>query len=228
MATPQNREISMKGKPVSTLILLFALLSLPLTAAAVDKIKVLALFPGKAMVEVDGTRRFLRQGQPSPEGVLLISATSKEAVIEVDGRQERYGLGSQFGGSFAKRQMAEVKIVRDASGAFITTGSINGRLTNMMVDTGATLIAMSEPEARRLGIQYRLHGERTAVRTASGTAAAYYVTLDRVQVGEIILRQVKAVVVDGTSPRTVLLGMSFLKRLEMENRGELLMLRRQF
>ncbi|MES9897435.1 MAG: TIGR02281 family clan AA aspartic protease [Sedimenticola sp.] len=218
----------MKGKPVSTLLLLFALLSLPVIATAVDKIKVMALFPGKAMVEIDGTRRFLRQGQPSPEGVLLVSATAKEAVIEVDGRQERYGLGSQFGGSFAKRQVAEVKIVRNASGAFITTGSINGRLTEMVVDTGATLVAMSETEARRLGIQYRLHGERTMVQTASGTAAAHYVTLDKVQVGEISLQQVKAVVVAGTSPKTVLLGMSFLKRLDMENSGELLMLRRQF
>ncbi|MES9885039.1 MAG: TIGR02281 family clan AA aspartic protease [Sedimenticola sp.] len=218
----------MNGKLVSTLTLLLALLSLSSTVVAIDTIKVVALFPGKAMVEVDGTRRFLRQGESSPEGVLLISATPKEALIEVDGQQERYGLGSQFGGSFTKRQMAEVQIVRDSSGAFITTGSINGRLTEMMVDTGATLIAMSETEARRLGIQYRLHGERTAVQTASGTAAAHYVTLDRVQLGAISLREVKAVVVDGTSPTTVLLGMSFLKRLEIENRGKLMMIRKRF
>ncbi len=218
----------MKGRPVTALILLFLSLSHPVTAVAVDKIKVLALFPGKAMVEVDGSRRFLRQGEPSPEGVLLISATPEEALIEVDGRRERYGLGSQFGGSFAKRKVTEVKIVRDSSGSFITTGSINGRLTEMMVDTGATLVAMSETEARRLGIQYRLHGERTAVQTASGTAAAHYVTLDKVQVGEIILQQVEGVVVDGGSPRTVLLGMSFLKRLEIENSSNLLMIRQKF
>ena len=46
----------------------------PLLASAVEQIRVLALFPNKAMVSVDGTNRLLRQGKPTPEGVLLISA----------------------------------------------------------------------------------------------------------------------------------------------------------
>lgn len=218
----------MTGKRILMLLVLLVLGSAAVSVMAARSIKVMALFSGKAMVEVDGVRRFLRQGERSEEGVLLISATAREAVIEADGEENSYGLGSQFGGTFAKREITEVQIARSSSGSFITTGSINGRLTRMMVDTGATLIAMSETEAKRLGIQYRLDGEKTAVHTASGQAGAYALTLDKVQVGEVVLNQVEAVVVEGGSPQMVLLGMSFLKRLEIENRGEMLVIRQKF
>ena len=67
-----------------------ALLLMLLTAEtswAVDQITVEALFPGRAMVSVDGQRRLLKLNKPSPEGLLLISADSKEAVIELDGER---------------------------------------------------------------------------------------------------------------------------------------------
>lgn len=198
------------------------------TAMAVERVRVMALFADKAMLQIDGKQRLLRAGQRSPEGVLLVSADARGAVIEVNGKRESYALGSQVGGHFARRQMAEVKIWADKRGAYYTTGSINGRLVDMLVDTGATTIAMSEVEARRLGIPYRVHGEKTAVRTASGVARAYAVTLDRVQVGELALQQVKAVVVEGNSPHRVLLGMSFLSRVKMEQKGSLMVLQRKF
>lgn len=200
----------------------------PVTAMAVDKVRVVALFKNKAMVEIDGKRHFLKVGDTSPEGVQLISANTDEAVIKVNGRQDTYGLGSQYGGNFAKREAAEVKIWRDTNGAFNTVGSINGRMTDMMVDTGATIIAMSEVEAKRLGIQYRLKGKRSGVSTASGFAEAYALVLDKVQVGEIALQNVQAVVIKGNAPRRVLLGMSFLKRVEMSNQGDMLLLRSKY
>ena len=49
--------------------------------------------------------------------------------------------------------------------------------------------------------------------------------LDRVRVGEIELHQVEAVVLEGSLPQQVLLGMSFLKRIRMENQGTMLLLR---
>ncbi len=87
---------------------------------------------------------------------------------------------------------------------------------------------MSEVEAKRLGIPYRIRGEKTGVRTASGFAKAYAVTLDQVQVGELVLQQVEAVVVEGNSPHRVLLGMSFLSRVKMEHKGTLMVLQSKF
>jgi aspartyl protease family protein len=196
-------------------------------AIAVERIKVMALFSDKAMVEIDGTQRFLRAGERSPEGVMLISANSHEAVIEVEGRREQYQLGASYGGNFARTKKREVRISRNRQGAFVTPGSINGRSTEMLVDTGATSVAMSEVEAKRLGIPYRLNGKKSGVHTASGFANAYQITLAKIQVGDIQVTNVDSVVIKGSSPQHVLLGMSFLKRVKMDVEGSVLILSNQ-
>lgn len=203
---------------------MLTLLAASSAAMAVERVKVMALFPGKAMVEIDGTQRFLRVGERSPEGVLLISADPHGAAIEVNGRRDKYQLGASYGGNFAKSEKREVRITRNSQGAFVTLGSINGRSTDMLVDTGATSVAMSEVHAKRLGIPYRISGKKSGVHTASGFANAYQITLARVQVGEIELTNVDGVVIKGDSPREVLLGMSFLKRVKMDVEGSVLVL----
>ena len=208
------------------IVLSAALLLLAASSAvgAVERVKVMALFPDKAMVEIDGTRRFLRAGERSPEGVVLISADPHGAVIEVNGRRDNYQLGASYGGNFAESEKREVRITRNSQGAFVTLGSINGRSTDMLVDTGATSVAMSELHAKRLGIPYRISGKKSGVHTASGFANAYQITLGRVQVGEIEITNVEAVVIKGSSSREVLLGMSFLKRVKMDLEGSVLVL----
>ncbi|MCW8921314.1 MAG: TIGR02281 family clan AA aspartic protease [Sedimenticola sp.] len=218
---------SLQSKSIFALFMLIAIVaSSPLLA--VDKIRVMALFHDKAMVQIDGKQRLLKAGEKSPEGVLLVSANANEAILEINGERGSYGLGSQVGGHFAVREMVEVRIQGDERGSYNTTGSINGRMTDMLVDTGATIVAMSQVEAKRLGIAYRIEGEKSFVRTASGTARAYSVVLDRVQVGGLSLNQVDAVVIEGNSPHKVLLGMSFLGRVNMEQRGTLMVLQQKF
>jgi len=190
--------------------------------------RVLALFNGKAMLQINGTNHLLREGQEGPHGLILISADAKKAVIEVDGRRGEYRLGRHSGGAFAEPQDREVKIWQDSSGGYLTTGSINGRNTEMLVDTGATLVALSSVEATRLGIAFRRKDKKTNVQTASGVANAYRVTLARVRVGDIELSNVNGVVLEGGSPRHVLLGMSFLNRVEMNHQGNMLLLRSKF
>ena len=210
-----------------------AALSLMVCMAAVNleaavQFRVLALFNGKAMLEIDGMNHLLREGQEGPGGLLLVFADAKKAVIEVDGRRDEYRLGSHAGGTFAEPQDREVKIWQDSSGGYLTTGSINGRNADMLVDTGATQVALSETEAKRLGIAFRRRDKKTRVQTASGVANAYRVTLARVRVGAIELSNVTGVVVEGDSPRRVLLGMSFLNRVEMNHQGNMLLLRSRF
>ena len=198
------------------------------TAWAVEQITVEALFPGRAMVNVDGQRRLLKLNKPSPEGLLLISADSKQAVIELDGERRTYLLGSHVTTDYSRPAQVSAKIWRDDTGSYTTVGTINGRTVNFLVDTGASAVAMHTGDARRLGIQYKLEGNPMYVSTANGTAPAYEVTLDRVQVGDITLNQVRGFVIDSPGSGRVLLGMSFLGRVKIEDQGTVLMLHRKF
>jgi aspartyl protease family protein len=187
-----------------------------------------ALFTDKAMVNIDGVRRLLKLDKPSPEGVRLISASSKEAVLEVDGERRTYPLGGHITTRFSKPEVVTAKVWRDQAGAYTTVGTINGRTVSFMVDTGATAVAMHANQAKRLGIPYRLEGKPIYVNTAGGTAAAYDITLDRVQVGDITLSNVRGFVVDSDGPAQVLLGMSFLNQVKMEDQGSVLLLEKRF
>lgn len=212
----------------SRTVLLAVLLTAATTTLAVTKVSVVGLFKDTAIVIIDGTRRLLRSGDVSPEGVRLISASSSEAVLEIDGEQKRFGLGGQIGGSFAKPELATVRIWPTPNRMYAVLGSINGYPVDFIVDTGATLVSMSAREARRLGIDYRVVGTPGRSSTASGMAAIYVVNLDRVRVGDIVLRNVQAAVHDGDFPPSALLGMSFLGRLNMHQDGPVLELQQKF
>jgi aspartyl protease family protein len=197
-------------------------------AAAVEQLTVEALFPGQAVVRVDGKRRLLKLNKPSPEGLVLISADSREAVIEVDGERRSYPLGSHVSTHYSEPEQTSAKIWRDQSGAYTTVGSINGRTVNFLVDTGATAVAMSSVDARRLGLTYKLKGNPIYVNTANGRVPSYEVVLDRVQVGAIVLRNVRGFVMENGGSGRILLGMSFLNRVKMEDQGTVLLLHRKF
>lgn len=199
----------------------------PLPAAAAE-ITVLGLFPDMAVVEIDGERRTLRAGQTSPEGVRLIEADSETATLEVDGERLSLGLGSP---SVTTRFETSRPVARiwPTGGMYRTEGSINRQPVKFLVDTGATWVAMDPAHAERLGIDYRSIGKVSSANTASGLVRVYEVVLDRVRVGGIELRGVKAAVIDNAAARdTILLGMSFLERVEMQRQGEVLQLRRKY
>lgn len=193
-----------------------------------ERIDVVGLFKGKALVTIDGQQRLLRAGETSPEGVKLLSASSKQAVLEIDGEQRTFGLDQGIGSSFQGPEQPSVRIWPTPDRMYLSVGSINGFPVDFVVDTGATLISMNSNEARRLGIDYRMVGEKGMSSTASGMSKIYIVQLDRVRLGEIELRNVKGAVHEGNYPSVVLLGMSFLSRLEMRHEGEMLELRRKF
>ena len=212
--------------PVKKALLLALLLS-PVPGGAVDSIRILGLFSGKVVVQLDGRQRLLRAGQTSPEGVTLVSANAREAVLEIDGKRGTYTLGSHISSSYAAPDGREflVQIWPDATGMYTVVGSINGFPVRFLVDTGATAIAMNAAEAKRLGIDYRVVGTPGMASTASGVVKSYGVVLDRVKVGDIQMRNVRAGVIDGSHPRQVLLGMTFLGRVEMARQGQMLELK---
>ncbi|MBI2381600.1 MAG: TIGR02281 family clan AA aspartic protease [Gammaproteobacteria bacterium] len=201
--------------------LISALLAAP--ALAVERIAVLGLFKDMAVVKIDGHTRKLRLGQESPEGVRLLRADATSVLLWIDGREQEFRLGQDVHGQFSAPSRQKVQIARGIDGMYQSVGSINGQTVNFLVDTGATSVAMNEATARRLGLDYRVEGRPMAVGTASGTARAWRVVLERVKLGGIELRQVEAAVVAGPGPGDdVLLGMSFLGRLYLKDTGQLL------
>lgn len=189
------------------------LLCLAHTSAALD-IRVKMLSNGSALLQIDGQQRFLRNGARSPEGVLLVSADSEQAIIEWDGQRRALKLNRDISSGYSAPQKTETRIASSHGGHYVTPGLINGRPVQFMVDTGATSIAMNYLEAERLDIDYRA-GVPVVVSTANGRAKAFRVVLGRVSVGGIEVNQVEAVVSTSTSPEVILLGNSYLGKVDM-------------
>ncbi|WP_126456150.1 retropepsin-like aspartic protease family protein [Sulfuriflexus mobilis] len=209
-------------------LVVFALLfGLSANALAIDII-VMGLFRNKAIVKIDGKQHILKPGKASPEGVLLIASDSNGAVLEFEGSRNTYVLGSHISTRFKRDKQPSVSIFRNERGMFTTVGSINGFPVNFLVDTGASSVAMNRKEADRLGIDYRLHGTPIGISTASGFERGWRVRLDQVQVGDVELRNVEGTVIDAVSSSGVLLGMSFLGRLEMNNSNEAMKLKKKY
>lgn len=190
-------------------------------AAAVDSISLQALFKDKAIFIIDGARRVLAKGEVSKEGVRLIATdtVAEQAEIEINGKREVVKLGTVMAG-FQPTKQASVTLWACSGGHFHADGTINGLPVRFLVDTGATMIALSSDEARRLGIDYRSRGRPGYASTAGGVVRTYSLTLEKVEVGPILLYNVEAGVIEGPFPCEPLLGMSFLGRLDMKREGE--------
>lgn len=190
-------------------------------------IQVLALFKNAAVLKINGNQQMLRTGERSTGGVLLKSATSVSATIEFEGKTSTLLLSKEVSSSFAEPTETSVSIQLNNRGQYVTTGSINNRPVRFLVDTGASIVVFNSKLADELGLQYRDSPEVQAT-TASGTVASYHVVLDVVQVGNIRLHRVDAAVLVGDFPIDVLLGMTFLRRVALQERAGVLMLTAKF
>jgi len=189
---------------------------------------VVGLFPGKAVVRIDGERLVLSQGETSPQGVTLLEADSERAVFETDGQRREYQLGTHIGANYAAPGPGKKhRIYRSSRQMFETGGFINGTSVHFLVDTGASSVAMNAGHARNIGVNYR-SGRRIGVSTANGVTSGYQVKLDRVKVGDIELTNVDAVVLEGASPPVILLGLSFLDRLHWSKADTVIELERKY
>ena len=97
-------------------------------------------------------------------------------------------------------------------GHYWVDATVDGRHMRMMVDTGASLVAITPEDAHRLGIAVRPEQYNRRLRTANGDARAARVVLPSLSVGGVKLNNVEAMVVEGGLPHS-LLGMSYLSRL---------------
>jgi aspartyl protease family protein len=196
----------------------------PVLAADVN---VVGLFPGKAVVSINGAApRTLREGQKTEEGVTLLSSERDSATFDIDGKKRVLKMGQVYTAP-ASASAPSVTLSADSRGHFFVNGQVNGASVRFLVDTGATWVSLSGADARRLAIDYH-KGEPRLMSTANGVAAAYKVLLDSVRVGDVTVSNVEAVVMDGAGPGIALLGMSFLNRMEMRRTGETMLLIRKY
>lgn len=191
------------------------------------KIVVVGLFNGHAVIEVDQQQHLLKEGETTPEGVTLISANSRKAVLKVDGVEHDYLLADHIGSHYALPVEQPVVHLWPTKGMYMVTGNISGYSVDFIVDTGASAIVINKATAQRLGLDY-YKSSVIGVRTASGIEMAYEVTLDWVQIGDIKLYNVAGIVMDGDEPERALLGMTFLGQLDIQHNGQRMELKKKF
>ena len=185
------------------------------------EIKVSALFKGSALLEISGKQQLLKTGSTSPEGVTVIAADSKKVIVSYQGVEKELNLSRQIGALFMSPSKAEVQLLSGAGGL------INGRQVRMLVDTGATSVAMSERQASLLGIRYQ-QGVAAVVNTAGGNVNAWHVNLDSVGVGSVVVNQFAAAVLEGDFPEVILLGKSFLDKVDLDREQGVRLIRSRF
>ena len=196
------------------------------TAVSATTVRVIALFTDKAFLEVDGQQKVVSKGETF-SGVFLQSASGRGAVVVIEGETMNHKLNQAIAGNFKKREKISLRIVPNAQGMYFTRGSINGKSTNFLVDTGATNVALSGRKANSLNIDFK-KGVRGQVQTAAGVVQAWNIKLASVEVGGIELNNITATVIEGAHPAQVLLGNSFLRHTRMEQAGSVLEITKRF
>jgi aspartyl protease family protein len=197
-------------------------------AAANAPVEAVGLFKDRAMIRVLGVEHYLVVGQTSPEGAVLVASDAQRAVVRYKNETYQLTLSDRVGGTFAPPSNATLSIAPDQIGQYRAQGSINGRPIDFLVDTGASLVAISERSAKALGIEYAMSTERAPVVTAQGQVDSYLVDLETLTIGGIQTHHVRAAVIPGNYPLEVLLGMSFLHKVKMEQQAGVLVLRQLY
>lgn len=116
---------------------------------------------------------------------------------------------------------APILLRQNRKGHYVAPGFINSHPVTFLLDTGATELSIPEPLAREIGLP---QGRPMQVHTANGTAQVYRTQLHKVQLGHIAIQDIGGHINPHMDGDTVLLGMSFLKHLELrqfENQLEL-------
>lgn len=183
----------------------------------------------KALLVVDGSAPKALAAGESHRGVKVVAVRADQVTVEVGGKRQSIDLGGapvSIGGGGGGSGGTQIVLTATSGGHFVTSGSINGRATQFMVDTGATSVAMSADEARRMGINYE-QGEPGQGSTANGLIPIWRVVLKSVRIQDVEVHGVEAVVVPSGMPH-VLLGNSFLTRFQMKRENDMLTLTRRF
>ncbi|MGD0187927.1 MAG: TIGR02281 family clan AA aspartic protease [Roseiarcus sp.] len=122
--------------------------------------------------------------------------------------------------------LREASIPADAGGQFHANASIEGQDVDVLIDTGASMVALTADTAARLGVAVDPSAPKVQANTANGVSLVSPVVLRQVRLGSIDMNDVEAVVMPPGTGTANLLGASFLKRLaSVEQRDGVLVLK---
>ena len=124
--------------------------------------------------------------------------------------------------SYNADKIAEVKLLQNRYGHYVANGKINDKNVTFLLDTGATQISIPESVAKRLQLEKGYPGE---VVTANGTVTVYSTELNTVTLGAITLHHLRGHINPYMEGEEILLGMNFMKHLEIIQRNRELLLR---
>ena len=181
-----------------TAALLSALLLAPLSAHA-QSVALGGILGTKALLIVNNSApRGVGAGE-SHQGVKVVSVGKDEAMVEIAGTRRTLHLGEAPVSVGSKSGGRRVVLIADSRGHFVNSGTINGRIMQFMVDTGASTVAIGRPDADRMGLNYQ-GGQPVRMNTANGVAQGWRMKLDSVRIGDVEVFGVEAIVTPQSMP----------------------------
>jgi len=196
-------------------------------AAGAQTVSMSGRLGDKALLMIDGSPRTVAVGS-TVQGVKLVSVSGDAAVVELAGKRVTVPLGGaqvNLGGPASDGGGSRVVLTAGSGGHFVAAGAINGRAVEFMVDTGASLVSISQADADRIGLKY-LDGQRGMARTANGPVPVHRVMLTSVRLGDVQVYSVEALVIPAQMPY-ILLGNSFLTRFQMKRENDVMTLEKR-
>jgi aspartyl protease family protein len=198
-------------------------------AAPAQTVALQGMLGQQALLIVDGAPPKGVAPGASWRGVKVVSTSGDQAVVEIGGQRQTLRVGeapASVGGGGPRSGGAHIVLSAGSGGHFVAQGTINGQSARMMVDTGATYVAMSAAEAQRLGVDWR-HGQPGSMNTANGVTPAWKVKLHSMRIGDVEVYDVDAVVTPQPMQQ-ILLGNSFLNRFQMKRDNQEMVLERRY
>ena len=166
----------------------------------------------------------------SVKGVTLKRVMAGQAEVEIAGKTLLVVMGGApasvgGGGGGGGATGREILIAAGPGGHFVTSGQINGKPVQFMVDTGATSVAMGMSEAERIGLDWK-QGQRGLSQTAGGVVTVSVLSLTSIRIGDVEVFGVNAMILPTEMP-FVLLGNSFLGRFSMRRDSNVMRLEKR-
>lgn len=183
----------------------------------------------KALLVVNGGAPKALAAGETHQGVKVVSVAADQTVVEVSGKRQTVPLGGapvSIGGGLGGAQGTSIVLTAGSGGHFVTSGAVNGRAVQFLVDTGATSVAMGADDAKRLGIAFE-KGQKMYTSTANGVVPSFRVSLTSVRIQDVEVFNVDATVSPQAMPY-ILLGNSFLTRFQMKRENDTLTLTKRF
>lgn len=126
----------------------------------------------------------------------------------------------------ASNESSVVALQADSRGHFLTDASANNQFIRVLVDTGASMVALTAQDAQKIGLSEKDHRGVGTVSTANGVVKVVQVRIPELRLQGLTVRDVDGVIMPPRALGVTLLGMSFIKRLKsFEMQGRTLVLR---